>query len=404
MHLTHLAHVDFLDSAGIADPLQRLLTQIRQVRQRDSDRTVQLQPADILHRCYPLDPLHLEQVLLEVYEQRRDSSTLHQAEYAPHACPLCSMSFTNISLLRRHQLLEHGCRSGLLRISQASESHQGVPTCQRCGKMFTQWHNFHYHVKYVCLAPSQEDEDLEHRLRVREYLNYVQGMSYAALGQRKDLTAYFSHRCILCGRYMLTTRGLMRHWSDSHNECYKKHGAWNAYLIHNAGTSNPCEFCGTHFLREHNCVVLRQYAIYMTFHGQDPPGNVPNADTVFPCQKCNKVFLTKHGLEQHLRNFHLALKVGDQLNEQQLEAYCLVMQAVETEACMDLLGNEHIIELLSQVCLSCQKTFQRKNELVRHLRSHHSSLWNQITIETEALEQRVKGPFDCYCKIGRAHV
>ena len=119
VHLTHLAHVDFLDSAGIADPLQRLLTQIRKARQRESDRTVRLQPADILHRCYPLDPLHLEQVLLEVYEQRRDSSTLHQAEYAPHACPLCSMSFTNISLLRRHQLLEHGCRSGLLRISSS---------------------------------------------------------------------------------------------------------------------------------------------------------------------------------------------------------------------------------------------------------------------------------------------
>ena len=119
VHLTHLAHVDFLDSAGSADPLQRLLTQIRKARQRESDRTVRLQPADILHRCYPLDPLHLEQVLLEVYEQRRDSSTLHQAEYAPHACPLCSMSFTNISLLRRHQLLEHGCRSGLLRISSS---------------------------------------------------------------------------------------------------------------------------------------------------------------------------------------------------------------------------------------------------------------------------------------------
>ena len=171
----------------------------------------------------------------------------------------------------------------------------------------------------------------------------------------------------------VNTARVLQHWGDDHNDTFRQHGVWNSFLQQNIGHSNPCEFCGTHFRREHCCVVIRQYAMYMTFHGQAPPLAGPASDTAFPCQKCNKVFLTKHGLEQHLRNFHSALQVGNQLTDIQLDAYCLVMQAVETEACRDLLGHEHIVELLSHVCLLCQKIFQRKNELVRHFKSHHSS-------------------------------
>ena len=54
-------------------------------------------------------------------------------------------------------------------------------------------------------------------------------------------------------------------------------------------------------------------------------------------------------------------------------------------------------ELLSQVCLICQKVFQRKNELVRHFKSHHASFWNQIVIDATIIEEKLKGPLDCFC-------
>ena len=396
VHLTHLNHVDFLEWAGAADPLLRLLHQYQKAQQRDHQRCHMLQEDDIVHTCRPC-VTSPEQVLLEIFEQRRLSSTLGEAEYNPFDCDLCTRSFTTMAQLRRHQALIHGRRTGLLRPYHESDSHDGVPTCKRCELIFTTWHRLQYHVKYVCIANTQEDEDAEYRLRVREYLHYVQGMSFVALGQRQDLTAYFSHRCILCGKFLLTQRGVLHHWGDDHNDTFRQHGVWNSFLQQHAGPSNPCEFCGTHFQREHCCVAIRQYAMYMTFHGQVPPQAGPSPPTAFPCPSCSKVFLTKHGLEQHLRNFHSALQVGNHLTDLQIDAYCLVMQAVENEACRDLLGHEHIVELLSHVCLLCQKIFQRKNELVRHFKSHHSSLWNQTVIEAEKLEQVLKPSSVCYC-------
>jgi len=397
VHLTHLTHVDFLERAGIADPLLSYLHQCRKAQRRESQRVSKLQADDIVHFCPATDYDQLEQVLLQAYALRRDSETLHQAEFVSHACPQCELQFSTMAQLRRHQTLEHGHRPGLLRPYTAMESHAGLPTCQRCGKMFTTWHRLHYHAQFVCTHALQEDEDLEHRLRVREYLHYVQGVSFVALCQRQDLTTYFTHRCILCGKYLTTSRGVLRHWSDAHNDVFRQHGDWNAYLLHQVGTSNPCEFCGTHFQREQNCVVIRQYAMYMTAHGQQAPAANHRAPTAFPCTTCDKVFLTKHGLEQHLRNFHSAIQVGDQLSDAQIDAHCLVMQAVETDACMDLLGHPHIAELLSHVCLTCQKPFQRKNELVRHLKGHHASLWNQIVIDATIIEERLKGPQECFC-------
>jgi hypothetical protein len=49
------------------------------------------------------------------------------------------------------------------------------------------------------------------------------------------------------------------------------------------------------------------------------------------------------------------------------------------------------------VCLLCQKIFQRKNELVRHFKSHHASFWNQCVIDAAQLETDIKQPTDCYC-------
>lgn len=397
VHLTHLTHADFLEHFGIADPLLSFLHQCRTAQRRELERKSILQVDDIVHHCPEINYAHLEQVLLQAYASRRESSTIHQAEFATFGCDQCDLFFTTMAQLRRHSTLEHGFRTGLLRTYAACDTHHGLPTCPHCKAMFTSWNRLIYHIQYVCHHVSQETEDLEHRLRVREYLHFVQGMCFIALCQRQDLTTYFTQRCILCGKFHSTPRGLLRHWSDVHNEVFRTHGDWNSYLLKQVSTSNPCEFCGTHFQREHNCVVIRQYAMYMTAHGQAAPDDSTGPSTAFPCQTCDKVFLTKHGLEQHLRNFHSAIQVGDQLTAAQFEAHCIVMQAVETDACMDLLGHPHIAELLSHVCLACQKPFQRKNELVRHLKSHHASLWNRTVRDAATIEAHLKGPHDCFC-------
>ena len=90
----------------------------------------------------------------------------------------------------------------------------GVPTCNKCGMKFTTWHRFKHHIQFVCYAPVEGDDDLEHRLRVQEFLHLARGLNLAVLCQRADLCAHFTQRCILCGRFTSSIKGLLQHWND----------------------------------------------------------------------------------------------------------------------------------------------------------------------------------------------
>ena len=98
-----------------------------------------------------------------------------------------------------------------------------------------------------------------------------------------------------------------------------------------------------------------------------------------------------------MRSYHRALKDGTQLSDEHFQAMCHIMQATDEARCEDLLDNPHITEILSRTCLVCHKQFQRKQELLRHLRNHHADTWNQCTHDAAHLESALKPLGTCYC-------
>ena len=302
-----------------------------------------------------------------------------------------------MALLRRHWTTAHEHRPGQLRPYNVADSVTGVPTCARCDMQFTTWTSFQYHVRFVCIASRQEDADPEHRLRVREFLQYIYAMNYVALGLNHTLITYFLQRCIICGQFVSSVRGLLIHWGREHPDTYRKHGPWNDFLHQQVGTQNPCVICGTSFRRMHHCPILRQCAMHLHASGQHLPREQATITETFPCNQCSKVFVTRHGLQQHLRRFHEALQAGTSLTDDHFDAYCLISQAVEQASCAALLEHPAIAELMSQQCLLCYAKFGRRNELMRHFRTQHATLWHRGEHDAISHDARWKLPNQCYC-------
>ena len=141
--------------------------------------------------------------------------------------------------------------------------------------------------------------------------------------------------------------------------------------------------------------------MYLTASGDVPPRLTGNDKRTFTCAHCSKVFVTKHGLQQHQRRYHDAIQAGDNLPPDIVDAHCLIQQATETGDIVTLLENEAVVSLLSTECLICHHKFGRKQELLRHLRSQHTSLWTNGM--TDALLMESQRHTQCYCRPAVPH-
>ena len=140
---------------------------------RSLQRHQHLQDDDILRITSLPDYDFLIQVIDKVHAQvgAEDTVTEAPSHITPHTCPICQQPFSTLRLMRRHCTVEHGHRSGQLRLL-TKHPMSVVPTCQRCGIRFTTWHRYHYHIAFVCMTALQEIDQVEHRLRVQELLQF----------------------------------------------------------------------------------------------------------------------------------------------------------------------------------------------------------------------------------------
>ena len=180
-HLNHLSHSDFLTQYRVPDPLLKLRHQLELAEKRDTQRDLEIAQDDILWHIDKPDQQQLLQVLEDVYALQRGQAQWLQVPHDELQCPKCQRMFASLATLRRHQTLEQEHRPGLLRCLRPIDVKDGVPTCQRCGAIFSTWFGLKHHIQYVCTHPLQADNDVEHRLRVQEYLHLVRGYNLVAL-------------------------------------------------------------------------------------------------------------------------------------------------------------------------------------------------------------------------------
>ena len=396
--ITREPHLLFLQRLHLQHPLQQLRDSCRATALRFERRLSLLHDDDILR----IDPAPDFALRLQVIDDT--IAQLSQISFSEvrtldntMICPTCMQQFANLAALRRHQTIDHGHRPGLIRPYHA-DPQPSVPTCTRCQQTFSSWHSFQYHCQYVCLADRQEIDQVEHRLRLQELLQFANAHQVMDLCQQHQLLAYFQHHCVLCSKFINTHAGLLTHWSGNHAEAYSRHHTALTYFINCVDQYNPCQFCGETFVKQHNCIILRQIAMALTEYDLVQQHCNVTPSNKLQCHHCLKAFASKHGLAQHLRRFHQAEQAGPTTDWQAVEFQCLMDEAVSQSNCAEILEHEELLAFLTRRCLACSQSFKRRSELMRHLRQNHTHYWFQIIDIANQLQQQHCPLFTCYCR------
>ena len=396
VHLTHLTHQDFLTQHNLTDPLLQLVAFCQDAQVRDHNRRYNLKSSDILLRDPPTNFDLRMQVLTTTWYllRHRHLGPDTAVPDSQMVCPECCLPFASLMLLRKHLTEVHGDRPGAIRMATPADRAGGVPTCSRCLMQFTTYHSLTYHVQFVCMAPQQDIEEVEHRVRVQELLQYARGQQLQALVADASLLAYFHHRCALCSYFSVTVKGLLTHWQREHLNEFQRHEPVNDMLLSMFEHDSPCQLCGTSFKRYHKCHIIRQMALLLTLDGH----TAAQAQSSLVCQHCGKVYTTRHGLLQHERRFHRAEQAVETVSAKEIDLQCQIHQAVVANRCEDLLLQEDIQHFLSLRCIKCQKQYAGKRELSRHIKQNHSSEWHECLYRAMELDQQWKPQFGCVCK------
>ena len=395
-HLTLMSNQEFLHRHHLVEPLLQLVAFCQKASERDSQRISQLRIDDILLRTEAIDYEHQMQVLTESWflQRQRHSDRIPVQPDAQLVCPICFILLDSWKLLRKHQTEAHGTRPGALRQFTPQECAQGVPTCIRCHMKFSTFHSLAYHVQYVCMADRQDIEEVEHRVRVQELLQYARGQQLQALTENAPLLAYFHHRCALCSFFSVTTRGLYMHWQREHSAEFQRHEPINERLLPLFEHDSPCALCGATFKQYHKCHIVRQMALLLTQAGDQ----ITPVRSALVCQHCGKVYTTRHGLLQHARRYHRAEQAVEEATALDIDMQCQIYQAVTLNACEDLLLQEDIQHFLSTRCLKCQKTYAGRRALSRHIKQNHASEWHECELRAMQLDIQWKPIYGCVCK------
>ena len=292
--------------------------------------------------------------------------------------------------------MAHGQRSGLIRLT-ASHPQPDTPTCLRCGTKFSTWHRLQYHVQYVCCNDMQEIDQVEHRLRVQELLQFARAHQVAALRHNLAVLTYFMHHCAICGKFHSTVTGLMRHWNDQHHKSYSEHLSVLQYYEAHVDTGNPCCLCSSSFSQYHRCIIWRQLAMLLTELQMTTEFCDVTETVQLKCEHCGKAYTTRHGLAQHIQKFHKAQQVLNSSNWNSFTAKCLFDQAVQTNRCEDLISDPDILHFISSECFDCSMPFRRRQDLSRHLKQGHPSEWAEMEHRASALTASLNCAQRCLC-------
>jgi uncharacterized C2H2 Zn-finger protein len=401
VHLYKENNSFFLSKHNIADPLLRLRDMCLQTASRALKRQQSLSDDDVLQ----LTPLPSYDLLIQVIEKVHLRVSTEQcfdevpSLFTQHVCNICNMVFNTMAALRRHSTIDHGQRSGLLR-HIFDQPTAVVPTCNRCGIRFSTWHKFQYHMKFVCTHVPQEIDQVEHRMRVQELLQYARAHQIAALRHNAEVLLYFLHHCAICGKFHTTHTGLMRHWNDEHPQTFRDHQPVLQHYCQHADTSNPCQLCTVTFAQYHKCIIWRQLAMLLTDRQLTAEYCDVEASATLVCETCGKVYTTKHGLAQHVQKFHTAQQVlhaSDEKGWTTFTAKCLFDQAVQTNRCEDLISDPDILHFISSECFDCSMPFRRRQDLSRHLKQGHPSEWADMEQRASELTTQLQCEHRCLC-------
>lgn len=387
VHITLQNHSQFLEHNNLPDPLHLLRTACVNLRLRDALRRTYLTENDILHSHEPLDYDQQLAVLDEVIALRRDRASSPQTMDTGLICWDCNQYFSTVAQLKRHRRAIHDDIQGQLRCFNRADASDGVPTCNRCGMMFTRWPALKYHIEFVCIADLQDSH--QHALQeLQQKMIRHQVTGLVDLHQDQDLLTLLTQKCGLC-LHTATPKGLLRHWAIEHAKAWSLHGHYSHSMTDADG---HCLYCGAQGAEQHTCHTMRQFAMFTAQNCGTPPREAL-LDQLYHCEICSQTYITKHGLDGHMAKYHPKDHTPAFTDDQRSIMTCAALQ----DDCQLILANPALLSRLETTCSLCEITCANRAMLKRHLKQQHTSLWPQAADLELQVAQQLGADTQCYC-------
>ena len=428
VHIELLSHADFLARFRIRDPLKLLWKLCHKMIIRHQERALILTSQDILQTA-TVGSLTDSLSQIERSLVHRRSQVGPPVSHHSFQCHICSATFETTRGLNEHLVKSHQDYTGKQRHFQPEvDLADGVPTCSRCGQIFSSWGAIRHHIEYRCLLPAPGVQWAEKNWQSTELLKYASNV--VALSGNKQLCHHFDQHCSICGQFHSNKAAMKHHWKLYHPHEFQK--LYDVYqsICDSIHFYDPCQFCCRSFpSRTHECTVIQNLAMLSLMppkkkrRTQDGPGEPPSAatDTAgtqpdetgavgrtfdilrdqgpgFQCTHCLTSFPVSSALKRHIEQ-HCQVFDPNKPHFVQQGLDNRVIQSVKDHMISNLLEDDELLKMLNRQCCLCKQVFGRRGELLRHLQQQHAVYWVECQDTVQSLDATCRGPtFRCYCQ------
>ena len=460
-HLTGMTHAQFLQHHGIQHPFEQLLQTIAQQQHMHRQRLNKLLPHDILHTVDWSNLPSLTELICAAWDAldpNMDTVMPAEVEEVPqpiYTCQRCSLRFTSLPNLRRHQTHVHGQQQlRTFSVTVASHAQHGLPICMHCHKTFSTWRRMTIHLERNCcqaMTPTTSSTsrqatadkamtlpDLSLLLSKPYGHSLIQAVTHSqwfSLRSMSQAHADLRHHCILCGMYYGRVQELNMHIRTRHGHFAANVHAKAAQFGRSQASITPCFYCEKQFLRHHQCAFWTQIALLLV--NLPSTGTDACPDVVLRCEICTRQYDDLQALHNHLFSDHKVEIHDFQPNRDLLAAepvcgHCFscfadrsaVRQHITRGQCpafdaakpieempvaqhwQDIIQTGDLRSLMQSPmqrlsmtlhCQLCGIRFERQQDLAQHLQFVHADKWTQAQPMTQLLLQIGHIEQPCIC-------
>ena len=268
-------------------------------------------------------------------------------------------------------------------------------------------------------------------------LDIVRRRDWAALVDQRSACQDLANQCCVCDFHFTRPQELHSHMRVHHPKWIPHTFTKGSQLCKGFASNSPCRYCNKSFKQARSCPILTQLGMLLihlpseTDQQEDPPS------AALRCEICGLQAATLDEIHSHLANTH-RLAFHDWQPERDLMGrdpacnHCAtpfasvsaVRQHVTLGQCREfdphrspsLLPISPEIQLMMQTgdfhpllqdpmkrmrmtlhCAQCGVTYSRSNDLMLHLQTAHSAMWNQAQAMTRFLVKVLAPIHACVC-------
>lgn len=417
-------------------------------------------PSDVVHRIsWPhLTPLLAR--IDSMIAQQTPVVVTNEVDSEPETqpllcCALCSFTTHSLANYRRRLTNAHGRRQTRTVTLDLQQHALGGLSTWRSFKTHVESHQCTPWQVQPTRTPPQIDQDIAQglltnsRLRVQDlaflastpsgcsFLRHVIQKRWDALAEDQLARDLLRARCGLCGAFISRMQDLSKHLKQHHRSSMEQVLPYANQLQDGLILDRHCRFCRAPFVTQHTCPILVQASIFVVngaaastdVGGPLAPLTCMQCDTVFPaadalhdhllsthrqrryifdaardsvdaeglaCRHCGSLFVRHNGLQAHIEdgrcpNFD-ARRAPDQVP---ISPDWLLH--LRNGAIMNYLEEPEHRSKWNFCCLTCNRTYDRTQNLHAHINLEHSGLWETSRPFLHLLLQTLFHQHGCIC-------